>query len=243
MSLATFRIHDELETFVARERRDASFVQDCARAATLKQAIESAGVPHTEVGRVMVNGQAATLARTVREGDAIDVFPHAPGAAPFEEPLAFFADAHLGGLARWLRMLGFDAIYDPPLNDADIVRQAALERRVVLTRDRELLKRRDVLRGCFVHALKPEAQLREVALRYPVAERMRPFSLCLHCNLVLAPADADAVRDRVPERIQAHYRTFMHCAGCGRIYWEGSHWDRMRSVLASALDVPVSDMG
>ena len=243
MSLATFRVHGELETFVARERREASFVQACARAATLKQAIESAGVPHTEVGLVTVNGEPATLARTVREGDAIEVFPHAPGAAPFEEPLAVLADAHLGGLARWLRMLGFDAIYDHALHDPDIARQAALERRVVLTRDRELLKRRDVLRGCFVHALKPEAQLREIARRYPVAGRMRPFSLCLHCNLALAPADPDAVRERVPERIQAHYQTFMHCAGCGRIYWEGSHWDRMRSVLASALDVPVSDMG
>src|SRR5918992_5784161 len=100
MSLATFCIHDELETFLAPERRGVSFVHPCARATTLKQAIESAGVPHTEVGHVTVNGQLATLARTVREGDHIEVFPHAPGTAPFEEPLAFFADAHLGGLAR-----------------------------------------------------------------------------------------------------------------------------------------------
>jgi uncharacterized protein with PIN domain len=242
MSLASFSFHGELGNFLARERRNARFAHECARAATLKQAIEAVGVPHTEIGQVFVNGAPATLARIVREGDAIEVFPHEPGAAPFQSPLAFVADAHLGGLARMLRMLGFDTIYDNALHDGDIVKQAAAERRVVLTRDRELLKCREILRGCYVHALKPEAQLREVARRYAIAANMRAFTLCLHCNLPLAPADTRAVADRVPERIRAHYSQFMYCPGCERIYWEGSHWDRMRNVLSAALDVPMSHM-
>jgi uncharacterized protein len=242
MSIASFRFHSELGSFLPRERREAVFDSTYARAATLKQAIESLGVPHTEVGRVHVNGQPATLARAVRDGDAIDVFPHEPGAAPFEEPLGFIADAHLGGLARMLRMLGFDTIYDNGLQDPEIVSRAAAERRVVLTRDRELLKCRDVLRGAFVHALKPEAQLREISVRYALARHMRPFSLCLHCNLPLTPADPARVLESVPERIREHYSVFTQCAGCGRLYWEGSHWERMRNVLASALDVTAAQV-
>jgi len=242
VSLASFSFHGELGNFLARERRNMRFAHECARAATLKQAIEAVGVPHTEVGRIAVNGAPATLSRIVREGDDIEVYPHEPGAAPFEAPLVFLADAHLGGLARMLRMLGFDTLYDHALHDADIVKQADAERRVVLTRDRELLKCREILRGCYVHALKPEAQLREVARRYAIADNVRAFTLCLHCNLPLAPADPQAVAERVPERIRAHYSQFMHCPGCDRIYWEGSHWERMRSVLSAALDVPVSRM-
>jgi uncharacterized protein with PIN domain/sulfur carrier protein ThiS len=237
MSHATFRFHSELASFLLRERREIAFDHDCARAATLKQAIESLGVPHTEVGVVNVNGRPATLARAVRDGDAIEVFPHAPGASPFEEPLAFIADAHLGGLARMLRMLGFDTVYDNGLHDPEIVARSGPERRVVLTRDRELLKCRDVLRGAFVHALKPEAQVREMATRYGLTHHMKPFSLCLHCNLPLVPADAARVVVCVPERIRAHYSVFTQCVGCGRVYWEGSHWHRMREVLASALSV------
>ena len=242
MSSASLRFHGELRAFLPRERRDVVFACEIARAATLKQAIEALGVPHTEIGCVLVNAIEATLARTVRDDDSIEVFPHEPHAAPFEEPIAFVADAHLGGLARMLRMLGFDTRYDHALDDAAIAGIGSMERRVVLTRDRELLKRREVLRGAFVRAIKPEAQLRELAARYELASRMDPFSLCLHCNLPLRSADDEVARAQVPERIRASYTVFRHCPGCNRVYWEGSHWDRMRSVLAAALAIPVSSV-
>ena len=237
MSAATFELDGELDLFRSREQRGVRIVHEYARAATMKQAIEALGVPHTEIGRIVVNGAPATLDRTVRENDEVHVHAHAPGAAPFETPLAFVADAHLGGLGRMLRMLGFDTIYDQSLHDLEIADLASLERRVVLTRDRELLKRRDVLRGAYVRALKPEKQLEETARRYPLTAHMKPFALCLHCNLPLQPAETEAVIAKVPERIRLRYRQFMHCPGCDRIYWEGSHWDRMRSVLARALGV------
>jgi uncharacterized protein len=242
MSTASFRFHGELENFLAREHRGAAISHEYARAASMKQAIESLGVPHTEVGRITVNGHTATIARTVRESDAVEIFPHEPGEAPFEAPLAFVADAHMGGLARMLRMLGFDTAYDNGFDDPEIVALAADERRVVLTRDRELLKCREILRGCYVHALKPEAQLREVARRYAIAKHMQPFALCLHCNLPLALAAREAVEAQVPERIRQRYESFMHCPGCDRVYWEGSHWARMRELLAEALELPPSDI-
>jgi uncharacterized protein with PIN domain len=235
VSAASFTFDPQLELFLPREHRGQRIVHEYARAATMKQAIEALGVPHTEVGRIVVNGAPATLDRTVRSDDVVHVFGHAPGAAPFETPLAFVADAHLGGLGRMLRMLGFDTMYENTLHDPQIADLASRERRVVLTRDRELLKRREVLRGAYVRALKPEAQLAEVARRYPLSRHMQPFALCLHCNLPLQPAPHDAVTAKVPERIQHQYATFMHCSGCGRVYWEGSHWDRMRSVLAQTL--------
>jgi len=234
MATATFHFHGELAEFLARSRRGVAFEKACARAATVKHAIEALGVPHTEAGRLTVNGQPATLSRIVREGDAIEVFPHGAGAATEQAP-GFLADAHLGGLARLLRMLGFDTLYDNAIHDREMLALAAREPRVLLTRDRELLKCREVMRGCFVHAVKPEAQLREVVARYALERHMQPFTLCLHCNLRLEAVEKAAVAGRVPERIAEHYAEFVHCPGCERIYWQGSHWERMREMLGVCL--------
>ncbi len=236
MAAARFRFHGELGDFLPRQWRGAEIEYACARAASLKNAIEALGVPHTEVGRALVGGAPATLDRTVREGDAVDVYPWSGDAA--EAPGArdlFLADAHLGGLARFLRMLGFDTLHENAFEDAEIRRLASQERRVVLTRDRELLKCRDILAGCYVHERKPEAQLAEVAARYGLAERARPFTLCLRCNLPLAPVDKSSVAVRLPEAVARSHSTFMHCSGCDRVYWPGSHYDRMRAALGRML--------
>lgn len=235
MAVATFRFCGELTGFLAPERRGKAFDYVCARAATIKHAIESLGVPHTEAGRLTVNGQPATSARIVRDGDLIEVFPYGPADAAAIESPNFLADAHLGGLARFLRMLGFDTLYDNGIADHAIRELATHERRIVLTRDRELLKCRDVLRGCFVHAIKPEAQLDEVVRRYGLERHMRPFTLCLHCNLRLETIERSAVAGRVPERIVERYDNFVRCPGCERIYWRGSHWTRMREILSRSL--------
>ncbi len=229
MATAHFEFDEDLALFLAPEHRSGAFLHSCARAATLKNAIESLGVPHTEVGAVIVNGAPATLQRTVREGDGIAVFPTQPHAV--NEEARFLADAHLGGLARFLRMLGYDTLHDQALGDAEICRLAHGEQRIVLTRDRELLKHRDVAHGCYVRALKPEAQLREVVERYRLAEGARPFTRCLHCNLPLAPVAKEEIVDRVPARILALHGRFTTCAGCGRIYWPGTHYEKMRTIL------------
>jgi uncharacterized protein len=229
---ASFRFHGALGDFLPRERRGACFDYACARAATLKNAIEALGVPHTEVGPLLLNGEPATLQRIVREGDAVEVFP--PQAKPDPEPV-FLADAHLGGLARFLRMLGFDTLHDPALQDDDIRRIAQEERRIVLTRDRELLKCREIVRGCYVHAIRVEPQLAEVAERYALAPRARPFSLCLRCNLPLERVAKAAVAERLPDEVRLRHNEFTRCRGCDRIYWPGSHYERMLGVVANLL--------
>lgn len=235
MATALFRFHGELLRFLPSDRRGEGFLHACARAATLKNAIEALGVPHTEAAVIRVNGEGATLDRIVREGDVIEVFPWWAGEAPEPLPGGFLADAHLGGLARFLRMLGFDTLHENAFADEDIRRLARDERRVVLTRDRELLKCRDIARGCFVHALEPQAQLGEVAKRYGLARRARPFTLCLHCNLPLVEVDRDSVLERLPERVVELHERFTHCRGCDRVYWPGSHYDRMRQALGEVL--------
>jgi uncharacterized protein len=233
MASASFRFGGDLGRFLKREYRECAFSYACARAATLKNAIEALGVPHTEVGLVTVNGEPATLQRIVREGDAIEIHPwkmRKTGSVPI-----FLADAHLGGLARFLRMAGFDTLHAPHLEDVEIRRIAQLERRVVLTRDRELLKCRDVTSGYYVRALKPQAQLHEVAARYGLAAQARPFTLCLNCNLPLQPVEKAHIVKRVPEQVSQLHDSFMHCHGCDRVYWPGSHYERMAATLRGLL--------
>jgi len=225
---ARFRFHESLSAFLKPERRDRVFSYAPARAATLKNAIEALGVPHTEVGAVTVNGAPATLQRIVREGDEIEVLAVEP-EEPF--PVRFLADAHLGGLARFLRMLGFDTLHENAYTDDEIRRLAAEDRRIVLTRDRELLKCGDIARGHYVRAVKAERQIAEIAARYRLGDRAQPFSLCLRCNRPLEPVDRTEIAARVPGKVLHLHDRFTRCPGCERIYWPGSHYARMQAAL------------
>jgi uncharacterized protein len=240
MVAATFRFYEELNDFLAPDRRRQEFTVPCARAATTKHMIEALGVPHTEVELILVNGESSDFSRQLEDGDRVAVYPRfeAMDVTPLlrvrEHPLRaprFVADAHLGGLAHMLRMLGFDTLYDNHFNDDAIVAIAGEDGRIVLTRDRELLKRRAVTHGCYVHALKSALQLREIVERLDLARSARPFTLCLHCNAPLRPVDKASVFDRLPLRVQVHYDRFSSCDVCGRVYWEGSHWRNMRRLL------------
>jgi uncharacterized protein len=232
--LVRFRFDDALAPFLAHGLRGRAFEHRPARAANLKNAIEALGVPHTEVGRLAVNGAPATLQRIVRDNDDVEVFAWQSQATLGDEP-QFVADAHLGGLARLLRMLGFDTLHDPGIHDAEIRRLAGAERRIVLTRDRELLKCSDIVQGAYVRALKPDAQLLEVCARFGLAGRARPFALCLHCNARLEPAAKEAVADRLPQKVAERQHDFMRCPACDRVYWRGTHYERMQEKIQALL--------
>ncbi len=240
MTTANFRFYEELNDFLAPQHRRRSFERACARAATVKHEIEALGVPHTEVELVLVNGESVGFDRTIRDGDRISVYPKFEAfdvsslLKVREKPLRrprFVADAHLGGLARLLRLTGFDTVYRNTIDDDEIERLCVQDERIVLTRDRELLKRRTITHGCYVRALRPEAQLREVFVRLDLAGSARPFSLCLSCNLPLLPIGKEQVEARLPPTVRRCYDRFSSCEGCGRVYWEGSHWRRLRAVV------------
>lgn len=242
--LARFRFHEELNDFLAPQRRERRFEYRCARDASVKHAIEALGVPHTEVALILVDGHPAGFGHRVHDGNHIDVYPRL-GALEVVPPAdmrpqrparwRFIADAHLGGLARLLRMAGFDTLYENGWSDDAIRQRAQQDGRILLTRDRELLKVRTVTHGCYVHATDVEAQFAEVVARFGLAADLHPFSRCLRCNLSLAPIAKEAVIDRLPERVAQRHDRFSTCPGCRRIYWEGGHWVRMRAMLERLL--------
>ena len=243
MATASFRFYEELNDFLAPERRRREFSAPCARAATAKHMIEALGVPHTEVEMILVNGESAGFERLLQDGDRVAVYPRfealdiTPLLRVRERPLRvtrFVADAHLGGLAHMLRMAGFDTLYRNDYRDREIADIAEREGRIILTRDRELLKYRGVTHGCYVHALKPAQQFRELAERLDLARSFKPFTLCLECNAPLHPVDKQRVWERLPPSVQANYQRFTACDSCGRVFWEGSHWRRMQALLSES---------
>ena len=235
MVTATFRFHDELNDFLPASRRHWAFVTPCARAATAKHMIEALGVPHTEVGLVQINEAHAGLDQMLQDGDRVSVFP---GSLQPPSPVLFVADAHLGGLARLLRMAGFDTLYDNAFHDAEIAAISSQQQRIVLTRDRDLLIRKDILHGCYVRALKAEPQAQQVLARYRLAGQARPFTLCLHCNAPLHAVAKSEVEKDLPPQVRALHQTFRRCDICRRVYWKGSHWQRMDKLLRRLLNQP-----
>jgi uncharacterized protein with PIN domain len=240
LATATFRFYEELNDFLAPERRGREFTCRCARAATAKHMIEALGVPHTEVELVLVNGESVGFDRALADGDRVAVYPkfEAFDVTPLLRvrthtlrETRFVADAHLGGLAHLLRMIGFDTLYDNHFRDDEIERLSAAEGRIVLTRDRELLKRRSVSHGCYVRALRSEAQLREVFDRLDLAGSARPFTRCLSCNALLRAVSKAQVTSQLPPAVRERYQRFAACEGCGRVFWEGTHWRRMRELI------------
>lgn len=240
MVTATFRFYEELNDFLRRERRGQTFERTCARAATVKHMIEVLGVPHTAVEIILVNNESVGFSRILQDGDRVAVYPKfeafdiSPLLRVRDRPLRitrFVADAHLGGLAHLLRLTGFDTLYDNNFQDDEIEMIAIRQDRIVLTRDRELLKRRSITHGCYVHAIKPAQQLGEIVERLDLTRSAQPFTLCLQCNAPLRAIDKALVLERIPSRISATYERFSTCDVCQRVFWEGSHWRSMRALL------------
>jgi hypothetical protein len=241
MVTATFRFYEELNDFLAPERRRREFTVPCARAATTKHMIEALGVPHTEVELILVNGVSVGFGTLLHEGDRVAVYPkfEAFDITPLlrlrEQPLRetrFVADTHLGSLAYLLRMMGFDTLYDNGFADDEIARIAVAEGRIVLTRDRDLLKRRSITHGCYVHAVRPQQQLREIIDRLQLARSARPCKLCPHCNTTLRPVPKAQVEEQLPPAVRERYQRFSICEVCGRVFWEGEHWEGLQALLA-----------
>lgn len=240
---AVFRFYEELNDFLPRERRKRDFEVAIDRARSVKDAIESTGVPHTEVDLILVDGRSVAFSHVIRGGERVAVYPMferldiAPllrlRPLPLRDP-RFVADGHLGKLARHLRMAGFDTLCGNDWEDERIVALARDGRRTILTRDKAMLRRGDVERGYFVRATASEAQLAEVLRALQLEARLAPFTRCRECNTPLEEIERDLVLDRLPGKVRDLYARFKRCAGCGRVYWEGSHFARMKGVLERA---------
>lgn len=250
MNHAVLRFYGELNDLLPLELRQRAIGRWFEGVTSVKDLIESCGVPHTEVALVLVGGTPADWSSPVADGARVAVFPRFCALAlpeslclqplPQPEP-RFVLDMHLGRLAGYLRLAGFDAAYSNRCADEELAEISRREDRVLLTRDRELLKRNIIERGYWVRATQPRLQLREIVHRFELAERMAPFTRCGRCNALLHPATRDEVLDRLPPRVRVGSRTFAECPVCRRVYWEGTHVDAIRRFLAMAVaDSPAS---
>ena len=238
---ATLRFYEELNDFLPAEarKRDVPIVIDRSR--SVKDAIESVGVPHTEVDLIVVDGRSVDFAHLLRGGERVAVYPMFEALditpvlrlrpRPLRDP-RFVADVHLGKLARHLRMAGFDTQWANDWDDDEIVRRSAADRRTILTRAKGMLRRADVERGYFVRATQSEAQLGEVVRALQLEALVAPFTRCRECNVDLEDVEKAEVIDRLPEKVRGFYERFKRCPGCDRVYWEGTHFARMKGVLA-----------
>lgn len=236
----TICCHGELNDLLSRSRRHQRVPLSINGHETIKDVVESFGVPHPEVEALFACGAPVNFAYRVASGDHIDAYgtSSAPPAVPLRPPLGtkrFVLDTHLGRLAAYLRMLGFDTLYRNDYDDPELATIANAEQRVLLTRDVGLLKRSIVTYGYFLRATDPEQQLREVAHRYRLHDAVDPFQRCMRCNGLTTPVDKTNILDQIEPKTRLYYNTFRQCQGCGQVYWPGSHFARMQRLIADVL--------
>ena len=244
MKQAGVRFYADLNDFLPPEKRARTMTYSFHVSGSVKDMIESLGVPHTEVDLILANGQAVDFTYQVQDGDTISVYPEfqsidiSPHAHLRPQPPAemrFVADTHLGRLAAYLRMLGFDTLYRNDYADDELAKLSAAEDRILLTRDRGLLMRTVVTRGYCLRATQPARQLAELLQRFDLARAIMPFRRCMHCNAMLQPISKEIINDRLLPRTRQHFHEFYNCPQCGRIYWKGSHYRRMRQFIDSVI--------
>ncbi len=252
MPIATFRFYEELNDFLPPARRKVAFAHTWRGPESIKHLIESIGVPHTEVDLILVNGASVDFAYRPRDGDQISVYPVFESIdissvthlrpRPLRET-QFVLDGHLGRLAAYLRLLGFDTWWQIAADDATLATISHDEHRILLTRDRGLLKRRLVTHGYCVRLDLPREQLREVIERFDLEASRRPFTRCLVCNGQLQPVAGEMLTGQVSPQTLEYYHAFWQCDRCAKVYWQGSHYRRMRRLLDDILASGHTDPG
>ena len=234
------RAYAELNDFLPKHWRFRSFSYPLNGGNSLKHLIESAGIPHTEIELILVNGNSVGLDATVNANDRISVYPVfesidvTPLIALRPEPLRktrFILDVHLGKLALILRLLGFDAKFPGDIPDEDLARMSADENRILLTRDTMLLKRNIVTHGCWLHSQDPEEQAAEILKRLDLMNSVKPFTRCPDCGAFLEPVSKDSIIHRLEPLTKKYYNEFSICTDCGKIYWKGSHYEPLLKLL------------
>jgi uncharacterized protein len=236
----TFRCYAELNDFLLPELRQKPFIHPLKTPVTLGEAIESLGIPCSEVDLVLVNSEPSPLNQRLYENDVVSVYPtfetldisalkekHSP-------PLRvtrFILDAHLGKLAKYLRMLGFDTLYRNDFGDEEIIDLAAKEKRIILTRDKLLLQSRRVTHGYYIRATDKHQQLREVVQKFDLYSQFRSFTRCMTCNAELVPKSRQEISNLIQPGILELYEDYYFCPDCVKVYWQGSHFKRMESFI------------
>jgi uncharacterized protein with PIN domain len=227
---AQVRVAAELRLFLKPAQRAGAVGVACDGVSSLGHVIQSLGIPLTEVGRLKVNGRPATPRYRPSGGDMVDV---AAVGRPQPVPVhRFLLDVHLGALARRLRLAGIDTAYANDASDDALIEQANAGRRILLTQDRGLLRRRTLWLGGYVYGAHPDDQLTDVLRRF--TPPLAPWTRCTACNGLLAPIPKAEAEPLLQPGTRRTYVAFSRCRGCGRVYWRGAHANRLEALIASA---------
>jgi len=244
---ASFRFYAELNDFLPAARKQAEFSHPFNGRVSIKDMIESLGVPHTEIDLILVNGESVDFSYIVQGGDRIAVYPVfesfdiTPLVRLHPQPLRdprFVLDTHLGKLASYMRMVGFDTLYRNDYEDSELARVSKDEHRTLLTKDRGLLKRSMVTHGYCVRETNPRLQLVEILRRFDLFNLIDPFRRCIRCNDLIDPVAKEAILDRLTPDTRQYYDEFRMCRTCSQIYWKGSHYQHMQQFIDQVRSEP-----
>jgi uncharacterized protein with PIN domain len=235
---ARLTFHGDLNFFL-RPKSSRSVERVLSERTSIKDVIESCGVPHPEVDLILIDGEPADFSRVLENDAAVEVYPMTAyrrtcfpeNRLQARDIQKFIADGHLGKLVRDLRLLGLDVAYHPNAEDQQLVTMATEQSRALLTRDRRLLMYAGVRHGYYLRSQTPLDQTLEVLRRFDLGSALAPFTRCLRCNASLESTEKEQVLEQLEPLTRIYYDQFRRCRGCGQVYWSGSHFEKLRARI------------
>jgi uncharacterized protein with PIN domain len=240
----TFRAYGTLNDFIPAGLKQKTFSLAFKTPITVGEVAESIGIPLSEIKLVLVNSETVDYSKRLKENDFISLYPAfeqinispVSGAMGRDKEFpSFILDAHLGKLAKYLRMLGFDTLYQNNYIDRQIIDIAADEGRMILTRDKILLKSKEAQQGYYVRAIEKHEQLKEIVGKFGLAGKFRSFTRCMMCNAEMEKKSKVEVLDKIDAGTARIFSEFLYCPGCDKVFWKGSHFERKEKLILSLL--------
>lgn len=244
----TIRFYEELNDFLPKSVRKKDIEYSFPGRRSVKDLIEAIGVPHVEIDLILVNGESVDFSYVVKDGDRISVYPVFETFAIdgvsrlLQSPLRdtkFVLDVHLGKLARRMRLLGLDTDYKKERDDIELADISERENRVLLTRDVQLLKRKNISRGIFVRNTDPDRQIVEILDRFDLWSACNPYERCIECNEKISTFSFEdnlsLLKEKVPEGVLSWCKKFYICSSCEKIYWKGSHYQKLQKIIEDIM--------
>ncbi|MFN8440020.1 MAG: Mut7-C RNAse domain-containing protein [Caldilineaceae bacterium] len=238
------RFQGDLNDLLPPDQRERTIALAADAHTTVKHTIESLGVPHPEVEAIVASGVAVDFGYIPAAGEQVEVYslgskpavePRIALRPPLEPPIRFVLDTHLGQLATWLRQFGFDTLYSNGYDDSELAQISSHENRLLLTRDRGLLKYKIVVYGHCVRSSEPRQQLIDILRRYHLQDQIQLWQRCVHCNGLLETVTKAEIFDQLEPKTQLYYDDFQRCTVCAQIYWRGSHFERMEAFVEEVM--------
>lgn len=244
---ASFKFYFSLNDFLPAQKRESRINYLFQGTPSIKDAIESLGIPHTEIDVILVQRKPVDLTYQLKDKNDVEVYPVMPEDifpnkySLFQGCLTkdkFVLDVHLGKLGKAMRIMGIDTFMKQDLSDKMIASIAENENRVVLTRDIGLLKHKAIECGYWLRSQQWHEQFKEVVQRFHLDEKFKPFSRCIVCNGNIVTVDKYSVEQEVPLLSEEMFEEFFQCTQCKKVYWKGSHYDRMEEWVRMWKEYP-----